>query len=131
MRAASVVIVALLAGCSGARRLNSESAGAVEVGMTSAQVREMLGRPTEQDFDVRGEVWTWERVDFHPGCSDGGTFTKEDFWVVISRGHVVAVGDHGRFGVGEGQQCSATTRSGERCRRTTTDPNGICSVHRQ
>lgn len=66
------------------RHVDFERANRVEVGMTEAQVLELMGKPTDVHKDGAGEMWMWIYVQVGPGQS------RSESFAVRFTGHLVS-----------------------------------------
>lgn len=75
MRCITVLaLAAILAGCAGTN-FSFDQARRVKVGMTSAQLTELMGRPYSVISKNGAEVWVWSRANGFTGSSRAVSFT--------------------------------------------------------
>jgi len=87
-RPVSLMLALLLAACATVGRdFSFEDAQRIKLGMTEAQVVQIMGKPTNKSIDGTGELWMWIYVT----STIGSPPNSKSFAVKIKNGEVIYI----------------------------------------
>lgn len=84
--ACSNLLLLFVAGCiTHGRDFSFDDARRVKLGMTEAQVLEIMGPPTNKSIDMTGELWMWIYVDAGLNSKSFAVKLKDDSVIYIAQ----------------------------------------------